>query len=86
MHTCASRVNFVLNIVWFHLLVENNIIDQLKLNSDMILAIMLFILGLSVKCYLGVEPEGERWKACDLERGFRTCYSKYDVCKFILSC
>ena len=35
----------------------------------------------SVKCYVGVEPEGERWKACDLHRGMRTCYTKYDMCK-----
>merc|ERR1711973_16659 len=33
----------------------------------------------SVKCYVGVEPEGERWKACDLHRGMRTCYTKYDM-------
>ena len=36
---------------------------------------------MSVKCYVGVEPEGERWKPCDLHRGLRTCYTKYDMCK-----
>ena len=37
---------------------------------------------MSVKCYVGVEPEGERWVTCDLHRGMRTCYTKYDMCKF----
>jgi len=35
-------------------------------------------VGFSVKCYVGVEPEGERWTACDLDRGMRTCYTKYN--------
>ena len=39
------------------------------------------LLGLSVKCYVGVEPAGERYKLCDLSRGLRTCYIKYDMCK-----
>jgi len=38
-----------------------------------------FLTGLSVKCYVGVEPEGERWVTCDLHRGMRTCYTKYDM-------
>eukprot|EP00090_Calanus_glacialis_P007232 TRINITY_DN15683_c0_g1_i1.p1 TRINITY_DN15683_c0_g1~~TRINITY_DN15683_c0_g1_i1.p1 ORF type:complete len:121 (+),score=25.29 TRINITY_DN15683_c0_g1_i1:191-553(+) len=43
-----------------------------------LLTITLFITGSCVKCYIGVEQDGERWKACDLQRGFRTCYTKFD--------
>ena len=45
----------------------------------------LRISGLTVKCYVGIEPEVERYKACDLSRGMRTCYIKYDMCKSIRS-
>ena len=41
----------------------------------------LIFPGFSVKCYVGVEPEGERWTACDLDRGMRTCYTKYNWSK-----
>ena len=50
----------------------------------MMMMIMLFT-GLSVKCYVGVEPAGERFKLCDLSRGLRTCYIKYDMCKLRLA-
>ena len=32
-----------------------------------------------MRCYVGVEPlpEPRREKVCELERGFRTCYTKY---------
>ena len=37
--------------------------------------------GWGLKCYTGLE--GDRWKTCDLHRGFRTCYTKYDPCSIV---
>merc|ERR1719322_158798 len=36
--------------------------------------------GLGLNCWTGLESEEDpaRWKQCDLKRGFRTCYTKYD--------
>ena len=48
--------------------------------------VLCLFSGLSVKCYVGIEPEGERWTACDLDRGMRTCYTKYNWSKKICIC
>ena len=36
--------------------------------------------GLGLNCWTGLESveDPARWKQCDLKRGFRTCYTKYD--------
>merc|ERR1719389_913662 len=36
--------------------------------------------SLCLNCWTGLESEADpaRWKQCDLQRGFRTCYTKYD--------
>ena len=43
--------------------------------------------GLCLNCWTGLESEADpaRWKQCDLQRGFRTCYTKYDPCRYPLS-
>lgn len=40
------------------------------------LLMTVILSGSSLKCYTGLD--GDRWKTCDLHRGFRTCYTKYD--------
>jgi len=40
------------------------------------LLMAIILPGWGLKCYTGLE--GDRWKTCDLHRGFRTCYTKYD--------
>ena len=41
------------------------------------------VAGLGLNCWTGLESEEDpaRWKQCDLKRGFRTCYTKYDPCE-----
>eukprot|EP00090_Calanus_glacialis_P005440 TRINITY_DN14209_c0_g1_i2.p1 TRINITY_DN14209_c0_g1~~TRINITY_DN14209_c0_g1_i2.p1 ORF type:complete len:121 (+),score=12.50 TRINITY_DN14209_c0_g1_i2:266-628(+) len=40
----------------------------------------LFLSVFGLNCWTGLESEADpaRWKMCDLKRGFRTCYTKYD--------
>ena len=40
--------------------------------------------GLGLNCWTGLESveDPARWKQCDLKRGFRTCYTKYDPRRF----
>ena len=44
------------------------------------------VAGLGLNCWTGLESEEDpaRWKQCDLKRGFRTCYTKYDPCMPLL--
>ena len=44
------------------------------------------VAGLGLNCWTGLESEEDpaRWKQCDLKRGFRTCYTKYDPCELLL--
>merc|ERR1711994_479071 len=46
----------------------------------LVLLINLLTPGSGLNCWTGLESveDPARWKQCDLKRGFRTCYTKYD--------